>query len=195
MFNQKEEKKMEIYEENNVERADYITPVRADVPQKVAAKMEEGQEYDLLKSLFDAASYKEDEEEFTTIEIRRNGEFKFAFEVHPIGDDDVSLARKKATKYYPNPNGKKLPKIAGETDTRLFTSWIIYLATTEKDRKEIWGNREFMKAKNLAAPVESIDALLKMGEKTSISDMIFEISGLDDSEDGPEMSVDEYAKN
>lgn len=183
------------------DRADYITPVVApagEIPAKVAEKMEETQEYNLLKALFDAADYKENEEEITTIEVKRNGVFKFKFNVRPLGDDDIALARKKATKYYPDPRGKKLPKIAGETNYNHLNSWMIYLATTEEDRAKIWGNKAFMNAKNLTTPIESIDELLKAGEKSAIVDRIFEISGLGDGEgedDDQEMKPDEYAKN
>lgn len=149
-------------------------------------------EYDLVKSLLEAADYKTAEDSITEVEIKRNGKFLFAVHVHPISDEDARLARKKATIYMPNPNGKKLPPIEKETNTTKFTSWIIYLATTEEDQQRIWGNPTIMQKFGLAMPVESIDVLLKFGEKQELGDLILDISGMDEEE---QMNREEYAKN
>lgn len=158
-------------------------------------------EYDLLTALLEAASYKTDEENIVEFELRRNKKLLFTVRVHPLGDQEVKLARKKATTYMPNPNGRKLPPIEKEFDLTKFKSWMIYLATTEEDQQRIWGNPEFMKRKNLQQPYESIDEMLKSGEKDEIFLVITDISEMDEdgnpmTSDGEEgMSDTEFAKN
>lgn len=151
-------------------------------------------EYDLVKSLLEAADYKTAAENITEAEIRRNGKFLFAVHLHPISDDDARLARKKATSYMPNPNGKKLPPIEKEFNSAKFTSWIIYMATTEEDQQKIWGNPTIMQKFGLAQPVESVDVLLKFGEKDKLGDLVMEISGIG-SDDDEAMTKEEFAKN
>ena len=152
----------------------------------------EAAEYNLVESLLAASNYLEDDAEITEVEIRRKGKYLFTVHIHPIGDGEVAQARKKATTYMPNPNNRKLPPIEKDFDTTKFTSWLIYLATTEEDQEKIWGNKELMKKKNLMQPVDSVGALLTFGEKNHISDLVYEISGMDDD---TIMGGTEYAKN
>lgn len=153
-------------------------------------------EYDLVKALFEAAEYKEADENITEIELTRNGKFLFSVHMHPVSEPDVRFARKKATIYMPNPNGKKLPPIEKDFNTSVFNSWLIYLATTEEDQQKIWGNPAIMQKFGLAQPVDSIDVLLTVGDKRKLSDKVTEISGLDDDEYGEEFTdEEEYAKN
>lgn len=139
-------------------------------------------EYDLVTSLLAASDYKTSDDAVTEIEIKRNGVYYFTVHVHPISDKDTRFARKKATIYMPNPNGKKLPPIEKDFDTAKFRSWLIYLATTEEDQSKIWGNAAVMQKHNLQEPWESIDVLLAFGEKSEMFDTVTKISGLD--EDG-----------
>ena len=152
-------------------------------------------EYDLVKSLLEASEYKTAEDAVTEAEIKRNGKFMFSVHIHPISEADARFARKKSTKYMPNPNGKKLPPIEKELDTAKFNSWLIYVATTEEDQQKIWGNPAIMQKYGLAIPVESIDMLLTLGEKRKLADLVTEISGLDDEEDEDNVTEEEYAKN
>lgn len=140
-------------------------------------------EYDLVKSLLEAAEYQTAEDNITEAEIKRSGKFMFSVHLHPISDLDVKTARKKATTYMPNPNGRKLPKIEKEFDSSMFNSWLIYLATTEDDQQNIWGNPTIMQKFGLMQPVESIDVLLKVGEKRRLSELVLEISGLNDDDE------------
>lgn len=175
----------------------------ANIEKKTVTNLENADnrkeaEYDLVKSLLEAADYKTSDENITEAEIARNGKYLFSVNIHPISDADARIARKKATIFIPNPNGKKLPPIPKEVDQAKLASWIIYLATTEEDQKKIWGNPELMKAKGLMEPWESVDALLKYGEKEWLGDMVAEISGMDprsDEEDEDNMDQEEYAKN
>jgi hypothetical protein len=140
-------------------------------------------EYDLVQSLLEAAEFKTSDDSIVNVNIRRNGKFLFTVHIHPISDTDTRFARKKATIYMPNPNGKKLPPIEKDFDNAKFTSWLIYLATTEEDQEKIWGNPEIMKKKGLQYPFESIDVLLNVGEKRSIFKEVYRISGLDDDDE------------
>ncbi len=185
--------------ENNTQetmRSTYITPVtNPDIPAKVAEKIEKEDEYDLVSSLLAAAEYQQAPEMVKEVEIRRKGKLYFTVHVHPVSEEDISFARKKASKYYENPQGKKLPRVRGELDSNLFNSWIIYLATTEADREKIWGNAAMMKKLGHLKPVESINSLLIAGEKSQLIDLIFDISRMTDDEDEEEIGSENYAKN
>ena len=148
-------------------------------------------EYDLVTSLLSAAEFKTAEEAITDVDIKRAGRFLFTVRVHPLSDSDNRFARKKATIYMPNPNGKKLPPIEKDFDNSLFTSWLIYMATIEEDQQKIWGNSAVMQKYGLAQPVESIDRLLTLGEKRKLADLVLTISGMDD-EDEEEMDAETF---
>lgn len=150
-------------------------------------------EYDLVKSLLTAMDYQNDEENVTEAEIKRNGKYLFSVHLHPISDEQIRIARKKATVYIPNPNGKRLPPIEKDVNNVKLKSMVIYLATTEEDQKKIWGNQAVMEKAGLMEAYESIDVLLRAGEKSKLFDLVLEISGLEDEEE--EMDEEEYAKN
>lgn len=155
-------------------------------------------EYDLVTALLEAAEFKTADDQITEVEIKRAGKFLFTVHIHPISESDARIARKKATIYMPNPNNKKLPPIEKDFDTAKFNSWLIYLATTEEDQKKIWGNPAVMQAKGLIQPVESVEALLTLGEKRKLADLVTEISGMDDDDTDTDEKIsdeEEYAKN
>lgn len=151
-------------------------------------------EYDLVKSLLEAASYKEAEDSILEVELKRKGKFLFSVHIHPLSDEDLRFARKKATKMMPNPNGKKLPQIEKEHNLVEFKSWCIYLATTEEDQTKIWGNPAIMQKYNLNLPVDSIDVLLTAGEKDWFFEQVGKISDMNEDED-EQMDEEEFAKN
>lgn len=140
-------------------------------------------EYDLVTSLLAAADFKQDEDQITEVEIKRAGRFLFSVHIHPISDPDARFARKKATTYAKNPNGKHYAPIEKEFNNAKFGSWLIYLATVEKDQQEIWGNPEIMRKLGLMEPWESIDALLTLGEKRALLEQVTKISGMDDDDE------------
>ena len=150
-------------------------------------------EYDLVQSLLASAEYTENT--ITEVDIKRKGVYCFTVHFHPLSDQDVAFARKKATEYMPNPQNKKLPPIEKSFNTNLFNSWLIYLATTEEDQQKIWGNPALMKAKGLSLPVEGVNALLTFGEKRKLSDLVIELSGESDEEEEEIVTKEEYAKN
>ena len=152
-------------------------------------------EFDLVTNLLEAAEYKTDDENITEVDIKRNGKYLFTVHLHPISEPDARFARKKATIYMPNPNGKKLPPIEKDFDSAKFSSWMIYLSTTEEDQQKVWGNPAILQKFGLAQPHESIDVLLTLGEKRKLLDLVTSISGMDDDEDEEIMDEEEYAKN
>lgn len=150
-------------------------------------------EYDLVTALMEAAAYREDKELETIVDIKRNGKYFFSVTIRPIGDAETRAARKKATKYMPNPQNRKLPPIEKEFNSSLFNSIIIYTATTDEDKAKIWGNKAIMDKYSLVEPHESIDILLTVGEKTALADKVVEISGMDITDE--EISTEDYTKN
>lgn len=149
-------------------------------------------EYDLLEALLKAADFRNDEEMITTAEIRRNGKLLFEVDIHPIGDDEARALRRKATTYMPNPVNPKLPRVEKFFDQGKFNAMIIYEATTDKHKKEIWGRPELMSKFNLVEPWESVNILLTVGEKNNLSDEVLKISGW---EDDIVKQEEEYVKN
>lgn len=148
----------------------------------------EEQEYDLLESLLMAA---EDSYALTPVRIERNGVYRFTVHVHAVSEKDKETAHRAATKYMPNPAGKHLPPIEKGTDKALFRSWLIYLATSDEDKKKIWGQKAVMDKYNLMQAAETVDILLKSGEKDSLMDLIAELSGFGENS----ITTEEFAKN
>lgn len=143
-------------------------------------------EYDLVTALLSAAEYRTDDDNITEAEIKRNGKYLFSVHIHPIGDEDTRLARKKATLMMPNPENKKLPPIEKEFNHAKFKSWVIYLSTTEEDQKKIWGNSQVMNKFDLKEPWETIGVLLTGGEKNRLYNLVTKVSGFDEEEYGDE---------
>lgn len=149
-------------------------------------------EYDIVEALLKAANFREDEDMITTAEIRRNGILLFEVDIHPIGDEEARRLRRKATDYMVNPVNAKLPKVEKFFDQGKFNAMIIYEATTDKDKKRIWGRPEIMEKYNLVEPWESVNILLTVGEKNNLSDEVLKISGW---EDDIVKQEEEYVKN
>lgn len=167
-----------------------IIVATAGAPDTISTKQtQEDAEYNLLEALLAAADFEND---VTSVEIRRGGKYYFTVHIRPLSDEETRIARKKSTKMVKNPAGKRLPKVEGEFNDVLFNSWIIYLATTDEDKKQIWGNKAFMDKFDILDPVLTIDKILTFGEKTALADKVAEISGMDDDDD---MTDEEYAKN
>lgn len=148
-------------------------------------------EYDLVSALLEAADYRNSDDEILEVDISRRGKFLFTVRIHPISDSDVKKAQKEAGVYKPNPTNKKLGRVKIDQDNAKLASWLIYLATTEEDQEKIWGNRQVMSKFGLMENWESIDTLLKKGEKDSLLEKVFDISDMNDDEDEEEKMDEE----
>lgn len=150
-------------------------------------------EEDLIAGLLAAADYTEDESIQKEIVIKRAGKEMFRFNVRPLGEPELQKIRKQSTPMFPNPEGKRLPKIEGDIRYGEFKSRKIYAATVDADREKLWDNPKVKnglasKGHDIMENWEIIDAVLMAGEKNQISDVIDDISGYD-------MDLTEYAKN
>jgi hypothetical protein len=150
-------------------------------------------EEDLINTLLAAADYKDDESVQKKVEIRRNGKVLFSFHVRPLGEPELQRIRKLSTPMFPNPEGKRLPKIEGDIRYGEFKSRKIYEATVEADREKMWDNPSLKrglaaKGIDIMENWEIIDAVLMAGEKNVLNDAIDDLSGYD-------MDLTEYAKN
>lgn len=148
-------------------------------------------EYDLVTALLEAADYKNSDDEITEVTIARNGKFLFKVRIHPLSDADIKLAQKKAGVYKPNPTNKKLGQIKIDQDNAKLASWMIYLATIEEDQDKIWGNQQVKRKFSLMENWESVDTLLKKGEKDKLLEEVFKISGMNDDEDEDDQKMDD----
>ena len=156
-------------------------------------------ERSLLQGLIEAGNFKNDEEMQERIEIRRGGKFLFAFTVRALDEEEQGICRKKATKMFPNPAGRKLPPIEGATDWVKFRSWKIYMATIDEDKNKIWDNQDFANKLDVLTAVDMIDKVLRPGEKTAVCDVIDRLSGEGDADvdvtDDEPVTLEDYAKN
>lgn len=152
----------------------------------------------LLQGLMEAAGYKDDKSFRRKIEIRRGEKVLFSFTVRPLSEEEEIGCSRKATPKVKNRSG--IP-VDGKMDVPAFRSWKIYTATIDEDRKRVWDNPDFKKAKNLITAVEVIDSLLRSGDKDMVLAVIDEISGSGmnnsevGSEGGKEPTLEDWAKN
>ena len=154
----------------------------------IPENMTEEQEYNLLESLLLAA---DDNYALTPIRIERNGVYRFTVHVHAVTEKDREIAHRAATKYMTNPAGKHLPPIEKGTDKALYRSWLIYLATSDEDKKKIWGQKAVKDKYNLMQDAETIDYILKSGEKDALIGVLEELSGFGENS----ISTEVFAKN
>ena len=161
------------------------------IPENMTAEAE----FDLVEGFLKAVEFKTDEENIKNIEIRRNGKHFFSFRVHPLSEADLQKAKKSATTYMPNPAGKQFPAIEKATSKVVYNSNVIYLATVEEDKKQLWDNKELQNKLGVMMGYELIDKALMAGEKDMIIDVIEGISGygisLDPEENGENENISE----
>ena len=87
----------------------------------------EDNEMDLITGLLKAAEYKTEVQQ--PLNITRNGQTLFKFNVRPLSFDEIAQCRKKATTYMANPGGASLPLVEKEVSTADYMAWKIYTAT------------------------------------------------------------------
>ncbi len=158
------------------------------LPSQAEILMNEDQ---LLAGLLEAANFKQEPSNYRKIQIRRGGKTLFEFRIRPIEEEELQACRRRATKMIPNPAGRHLPKVEGETDYVRLRSLKILTATVEEDRPKIWGNKALQSKLNVLTDVDVIDSVLMAGEKDWVCDAIDEISGYH----GERVELEEYAKN
>ena len=93
--------------------------------EKKETKIEvtEENEMDLITGLLKAAEYKTEVQQ--PLNITRNGQTLFKFNVRPLSFDEIAQCRKKATTYMANPGGASLPLVEKEVSTADYMAWKI----------------------------------------------------------------------
>ena len=127
------------------------------------------------------------------LNITRNGQTLFKFNVRPLSFDEIAQCRKKATTYMANPGGASLPLVEKEVSTADYMAWKIYTATVATDGKKFWDNSALKEGLKKAGHMvmtqnEIIKEVLTAGELEAVSDAIDNLSG-------GGVSVVDYAKN
>lgn len=144
----------------------------ATTPAEDAEAMKEYQG-DILSAIMDMAEFAKKEEH--EVEIRRNGVIMLRFKIHPLAEEEYTLARKKNTKYKTNKRyGMRTPD---ELNTPRYRSQLVYMATADEDKKRIWDNKDAWEKLGVASGVDMVDSILKAGEKDRILELLDQISG------------------
>lgn len=127
-------------------------------------------------------AYQDQQEQTATVEIARKGKVFFKFDVHGLTEQRYNDLQDQATKFK---NAKNLGgvKVATETDITRFRSLLIYHATVEEDRKNVWNNKEAWRALNVLNGPDLIDKVLLAGEKKAVIDIIDDLSAFGDETD------------
>lgn len=162
--------------------------------EKKETKIEvtEENEMDLITGLLKAAEYKTEVSQ--TLNIQRNGQKLFKFDVRPLSFDEITDCRKRATTYMPNPAGATLPLIEKSVSNADYMAWQIYTATVpDSDGTKFWDDPALKEGLNKAGHMvmtqsEIIKEILTAGELEAVSGQIEELSGSG-------ANVVDYAKN
>jgi hypothetical protein len=147
-------------------------------------------EEDFIQGLIDAADFVSQETQ--RIEIIRDGRLYFAFNIRPLSSEEYDQCKKKHTKYVRNKQlGMKLPE---DTNRVKYQSAIIFAATVDADRANLWRNKKVWDALNnkglqIMNELDVIEYTLKAGEKDRVIEAIDKLSGYDDN------NLEEVAKN
>ena len=157
--------------------------------KKTNINVTEENEMDLITGLLKAAEYKTEVSQ--TLNIQRNGQKLFKFDIRPLSFDEITDCRKRATTYMPNPGGASLPLIEKSVSNADYMAWQIYIA--ESDGTKFWDNPALKEGLNKAGHMvmtqaEIIKEILTAGELEAVSDKIEELSGSG-------TNVIDYAKN
>ena len=172
--------------DNFVSTTEERIPV-SDMGEEVDTALLRSNEMDILSGLLAAADYKTSEENFQKIEIARNGKVLFAFTIRPLSEEEYNKCREKHTKYVRNRNvGIRVPD---GVDTDAYRSELIYHATIDEDKKNVWGQKKAWDALDVLNGPQLISKVLLAGEKNAICEKIDEISGYNSD------NTVEFAKN
>lgn len=132
----------------------------------------------LLDCLLAAADYVDCETD--TIEIIRRGVKYFEIEIQPLSEDDFMTLRKRYTKL--KKNRKNGLKVEDEFEVAKYRCSVIYNASTEKTKAEIWDNRNLQDALRkkghiVTTALDVVEGILLPGEKDLICDAIDKLCG------------------
>lgn len=173
---------LELEKENAKKRELVENVAEREFTEDQSANQLRVNEEDFLQGLIDAAGYTEEEKR--RIEIVRGGKLLFAFSIRPLSESEYTACKKKHTKYVRNRNlGVKMPE---DTDNVKYRADLIYRATIDEDKKNLWDNKKIWEAlrdkgMQIVSPLDIIEYSLKAGEKDKVIDCIDKISGYDDN--------------
>lgn len=154
-------------------------------------------ESDFIAGMLEAAEYRT--KETRKIEIIRDGKLFFSFHIHAVGEEEADRCKKRHTKYVRNKNIGL--KFAEETDSPRFRSSLIYNATDEKDRAELWDNKKVWNGLSgqgypIVNALDVIEAVLLGGEKAQIIEEINKLSGFEtENLEEVDQKLEDAAKN
>lgn len=145
------------------------------------------------EAILKALSNKNRHEEVTEKIVVKLGDLVFSFRIRPLSEKEWDRCREKNTKYQKNRRlGMKMPE---STNTVGYHSFLIYTATIEEDRKNLWDNKKFWAAagNDVLTGTDMVDKLIPLaGKKQEIVERIERLSGYDDES---EEAYDETVKN
>lgn len=161
---------------------------------EVGKKPEETDVQEFEGSVFDAllaaGNYEADSDEQYTIRIKREIKGKevilLKFRIHPLTEERVEEIRKRNTT---TKRDRRYGIDRKTVNNVRFRSQLIYEATVDGDREELWNNRKAWEKLGVLNGIDLIDKVLLAGEKDRVVDAIESISGFGD--DG----ADELIKN
>lgn len=154
-------------------------------------------ENDFISGMLAAAEYRT--KETRKIEIIRDGKLFFSFHIHAVGEEEADRCKKNHTKYVRNKNIGL--KFAEETNSPRFRSSLIYNATDEKDRAELWDNKKVWNGLSgqgypIVNALDVIEAVLLGGEKAKIIEEINNLSGFEtENLEEVDQKLEDAAKN
>ena len=161
-----------------------------DLTEEEATAQMRLHEENFIQGLIDAAGYVT--EDTQRIEIIRDGRLFFAFTIRPLSEEEYNQCKKNHTKYVRNRQfGMKMPD---ETDNVKYRASLIYQATIEEDRRNLWDNKDVWEALKkqglqIVRGLDVIEYSLKAGEKDRVLEAIDKLSGYDDN------NLEEVVKN
>lgn len=134
----------------------------------------------LLDRLLSAAEYVSNEEH--KIYIRRNHQEYFSFSVTALSEKDLFYLRDKYTKVK-----MKRGRRTEEFDTAKYRCSVIYNSTVDRDKAQIWDNRDLWEALRtkgytIINALDVVEALLLPGEKAKVVEALDEFGGYNDED-------------
>ncbi len=134
-------------------------------------------EAELLRAL----TCKDHNVDTTTIEVKFR-DVVFSFRIRALSEREYDDCRERCTKYSKNRRlgNMRLPE---KTDTVRYHTLLIYTATVDEDRANLWDNKTLWEAVKAVTGTDMVDLLIPTaGKKQSIVEQIEKLSGFDDED-------------